>query len=81
MQRLTLEDLGVYIFLVLAADKNGSSFYNHEKICLNLGLSWDEFRDARDRLVEREFIAFQPFQPAAIDGWYQVLPLPGPAHA
>lgn len=81
LQRLTLEDLGVYVFLVLAADRNGSSFYNHEKICLALSLSWDQFKEARDRLIEREFIAFEPFRPGAVNGWYQVLPLPEQPHA
>ena len=81
LQRLTLEDLGVYVFLVLAADKHGSSFYNHEKICLHLGLSWEQFREARDRLLEGDLIAFEPFRPGSANGWYQVLPLPKPLHA
>lgn len=80
LQRLTLESLGVYVFLVLAADKTGSSFYNHERICLHLGLSWDQFSEARDRLVELGFIAFEPFRPNAVNGWYQVLPLPRQTH-
>jgi len=78
LQRLTLEDLGVYVFLVLVADKQGVSWYNHEKICLALALSWEEFREARDRLIERDLIAFEPFHRGGVDGYYQVLSVPGP---
>jgi hypothetical protein len=76
LQRLTLEDLGVYVFLVLAADRTGCSFYNHEKISLALGLSWEKFQDSRQRLIERDFIAFEPFHPGDADGYYQVLRVP-----
>lgn len=76
LERLTLEDLGVYVFLVLAADRQGLSYYNQEKICRFLGLSWEEFREARERLVERDLIAFEPFNRGDVNGWYQVLPLP-----
>lgn len=81
LERLTLEDLGVYVFLVLAADRQGVSYYNHEKICRFLGLSWEEFREARERLVERDLIAFEPFRQGSVDGYYQVLPIPEGAHA
>lgn len=73
---LALEDLGVYVFLVLAADRHGCSFYHHEKICLALGLSWDKFREARERLIERGFIWFEPFRPGDANGTYQVLRVP-----
>lgn len=76
LPRLALEDLGVYVFLVLAADRNGCSFYHHEKIGLALGLSWEKFQEARERLIERGFIAFEPFRPGAADGYYQVLRVP-----
>lgn len=81
LERLTLEDLGVYVFLVLAADRDGVSYYNHEKICRALGLEWEEFREARDRLVERDLIAFEPFRLESANGIYQVLPLPEKPHA
>jgi hypothetical protein len=81
LERLTLEDLGVYVFLALAADKQGVSWYNHEKICRFLGLSWEEFCEARDRLIERDLIAFELFNRGGVDGYYQVLPLPEKPHA
>lgn len=81
LERLTLEDLGVYVFLVLAANREGVSWYNHERIERCLALSWEEFRDARDRLVERDFVAFEPFNRGDVNGWYQVLPLPESSNA
>ena len=81
LERLTLEDVGVYVFLVLAADRQGVSYYNHEKVAQVLALSWEEFRDARERLVERDLIAFEPFHRGGVDGYYQVLPLPEQPHA
>lgn len=76
LARLTLEELGVYVFLVLAADRHGCSFYHHEKLCLALGLSWDEFREARERLIEQGFVVFEPFRPGDANGTYQVLRVP-----
>jgi hypothetical protein len=76
LQGLTLEDLGVYVFLVLAADRNGTSWYRKEKICDALGLSWDQFEEARRRLLERGLIAFEPYRPGDVNGVHQVLPLP-----
>lgn len=77
LSRLTPEDVAVYVFLVLAADRSGVSFYHHEKICLAIGLSWDKFSEARERLIERDLIAFEPFRPNSVDGYYQVLPVSG----
>ena len=76
LSRLTLEEMGVYLFLVLAADRHGTSFYRKEKICDALGLSWDQFESARERLIERGLIAFEPYEPGAVNGYYQVLPVP-----
>lgn len=76
LERLTLEDLGVYLFLVIAADRWGTSWYRKEKICDALGLSWDQFEIARKRLIERRLIAFEPYRPGGVNGVHQVLPIP-----
>jgi hypothetical protein len=76
IERLTLEDLGVYVFLVLAADRNGVSWYRIEKIGRPLGLTEDRIVFARDRLVERGLVAFEPFRAGDVNGYCQVLPVP-----
>ena len=76
MERFTLEDLALYLFLVLAGDRNGVSYYGKDRISNALALSYDQFTTARDRLIERSYIAFAPHRPGDANGYYQVLPLP-----
>lgn len=63
----------LYLFLVLAADRNGISFYGYDKICTSLGVRPDEYVVARDRLIDADLIAFEA-------GRYQVLSLPDRPH-
>ncbi|MFH1953632.1 MAG: hypothetical protein ABIL06_18690 [Pseudomonadota bacterium] len=66
---LTHHELLLYLFLVLASDRNGLSFYSYDKMCILLRISVDEFISARDGLIEKDLIAF--------DGrTFQVLSLP-----
>jgi len=59
----------LYLFLILAADRNGLSFYSYDRICSLLHLSIDEYVAARDSLINKDLIAF--------DGsLFQVLQLP-----
>lgn len=76
LQRLALEDIALYLFLVLAADRHGVSYYHKEKICTILRLSWDQFESARHNLIEKGLIAFRPFTRFDVNGFYQLLPLP-----
>jgi hypothetical protein len=63
------EELLIYIFLVLVADRNGLSYYSYDKICTLVGLTLDEYIRARDTLIDKDLIAF--------DGrLFQVLSLP-----
>ena len=45
----------------LVADRHGVSFYRQEKICDLLGLDAQAFAVARDRLVELQLLAFEPY--------------------
>lgn len=66
---LTHFELLVYLFLVLAADRHGLSFYGFETLCSILGIEVDDYIDARNGLIEKDLIAF--------DGrLFQVLSLP-----
>jgi len=68
-ETLSHHELLLYLFLVLAADRKGLSYYSYDKICTLLRLSVDEYLCARDALIEKDLIAF--------DGHlYQVLSLP-----
>jgi len=74
---MTHQDQSLYLFLVLAADRNGVSFYRKEKICDCLGLDFQQFEVARDRLIGMGLIAFQPYSILSPNGFYQVLPVDG----
>lgn len=60
----------LYLFLVLAGDRNGISFYSYDRICTALQMTPDEYVLARNRLIDMDLLAF--------DGkHFQVLALPG----
>lgn len=59
----------LYFFLVLAADRNGVSYYAHDRICTALELTLDEYLVVRDRLIAMDLIAFDGHR-------FQVLSLP-----
>ena len=67
-------EIGLYLFLVLAADREGLSCWRLDRIerempCFDRSDLWR----ARDRLVERDLVAFRPWRPSEPDGSYQVL--------
>jgi hypothetical protein len=59
----------LYFFLVLAADRDGLSFYGYDKICQLLQLAVDDYIQARNGLIDKGLIAFDGRQ-------FQVLALP-----
>jgi hypothetical protein len=66
---LTHHELLLYIFLVLAADRQGLSYYSFDKICSLLAITPNEYILARNHLIEKDLVAF--------DGLlFQVLSLP-----
>lgn len=66
---LSREELLLYLFLVLVADRQGLSYYGYDKICTLLGISVDEYIMGRNGLIDRDLLAF--------DGrLFQVLSLP-----
>lgn len=69
LQSLTRQELALYVFLVLASDKNGLSFYSDRTICSILGLKERDYVFARSCLIEKDLIVY--------DGTlFQVLSLP-----
>jgi hypothetical protein len=66
---LTKNEILLYLFLVMAADRYGLSFYNYDAICSLTHLTLDQYIEARDALMVKSLIAF--------DGTlFQVLKLP-----
>lgn len=59
----------LYFFLVLAADRDGLSFYGYDKICQLLQFAVDDYIQARNGLIDKGLIAFDGRQ-------FQVLALP-----
>lgn len=66
---LTRNELALYVFLVLAADREGISFYSYDRICSILELFPDDFLGARNGLLQKDLIAFDGSR-------FQVLSLP-----
>ncbi len=66
---LQQQELMLYVFLVVAADRHGLSYYSYERICSLLHMTVEQYTAARDGLIEKDLIAF--------DGTlFQVLSLP-----
>jgi hypothetical protein len=74
---MTHEDQCLYLFLALAADRNGVSFYRKERIAETLGLDFHAFEVARDRLIQLGLLAFQPYTVLSPNGFYQLLAVEG----
>jgi len=69
LEALSQQQLLLYIFLILAADRYGLSFYSYDRICSLLHMTVEQYSAARDGLLEKDLIAF--------DGTlFQVLSLP-----
>ena len=69
LKRLNPPELLLYIFLVLAADRYGLSFYSYDRICALLHMTAEQYIQAREGLIKKDLIAF--------DGTlFQVLELP-----
>lgn len=66
---LQQKELLLYLFLVIASDRHGLSFYSYDAICTLLQIDLDQYTCARDALIDKDLIAF--------DGTvFQVLELP-----
>lgn len=73
LQAMTHQEMALYLFLVLAADRHGVSFYRKEKICDLVALEFQQFEVARDRLISAKLIAFERYCAFSPNGYYQVL--------
>jgi hypothetical protein len=67
--RLTHHQMSLYLFLQCVGDAAGLSYYSDERICEYLNFNISELRDARQGLIQRQFILYK--KPI-----YQLLDLP-----
>jgi hypothetical protein len=67
------DELRLYLLLVLAADRNGLSFYHYDSICSMLEISLEDYIHARNALIAKDLIAFDGTR-------FQVLSLPERPH-
>ncbi|MBC8438632.1 MAG: hypothetical protein H8D87_02985 [Deltaproteobacteria bacterium] len=66
---LSQKELLLYLFLILASDRYGLSFYSYDSICSLLQITPDQYVKSRNGLMDKDLIAF--------DGTlFQVLDLP-----
>jgi hypothetical protein len=66
---LSPDELRLYVLLVLAADRNGLSFYHYDSICSLLEITLETYIRARNALIDKDLIAFDGTR-------FQVLSLP-----
>lgn len=66
---LAPDELRLYLLLVLAADRNGLSFYHYDSICSLLEIPLETYIRARNALIDKDLIAFDGTR-------FQVLSLP-----
>jgi len=59
----------LYFLLLVAADRNGVSFYHYDSICSLLELTLESYLGARNALIDKDLIAFDGTR-------FQVLSLP-----
>ena len=63
------KELLLYLFLIIASDRHGLSFYSYDSICSLLQMDLDQYIGARNGLIDKDLINF--------DGTvFQVLDLP-----
>lgn len=66
---LNQKEILLYLFLILASNRYGLSYYSYDMICSLLQMSLDQYIEARDGLMGKDLISF--------DGTlFQVLDLP-----
>lgn len=69
LETLSAEELVLYVFLVLASDRNGVSFYGDDRICAMLHLNNEIYQQARHGLIRKDLIVYN-------GTLFQVLSLP-----
>jgi hypothetical protein len=56
-ENLTHHELLLYLFLIMAVDRQGLSYYRDDKICRMTKIPVEEYIPARDSLIKKKLIA------------------------
>jgi hypothetical protein len=74
LEQLRPEDIGLYLFLAIAADQNGLSCWRLDRIQRAMPcFDHHALGDARRRLAELDLLAYRPWRRDEPDGCYQLL--------
>jgi hypothetical protein len=76
LELLSAEDVAVYAFLCLVADRQGVSWYRRDRIRAALGLAEQAVWQSLGRLEALGLVAYRPFHAHASEGFRQVLSVP-----
>jgi hypothetical protein len=76
LELLSPEDIAVYTFLCLVANRQGVSWYRRDRIQKSLCINETDLWQALERLYELDIVAYHPFSKYASNGFHQVLSLP-----
>ena len=77
LETFTPNEIALYFFLALAADEQGLSCWRLDVMQQTMpAFHFHQFRDARDSLVQKRFLAFKSWSQNDPDGVYQLLPIP-----
>ena len=69
LREISTIEILLYFFLVAVSDRNGISFYHDDRICSLLKIGLSSLGEAREGLILRSLLAYEP-------PIYQVLSLP-----
>lgn len=76
LEKLTPEEIALYLFLSLAADSKGLSCWRLDRMERGLPFDVAALKRAREGLIAKGLVAFRPWGKRGVDGSYQVLSLP-----
>lgn len=58
LSSLSRDEIALYLFLILAANRHGVSFYGYDAICQLLNMPLEAYIKARNHLIKMDLIAF-----------------------
>lgn len=68
--------IAILVFLVIAADRRGVSYYARDRIAVALGIDLSRVDASLETLLAAGLLAHRPWRSGRRDGVWQVLPLP-----
>lgn len=81
LRELGPDAVTILVFLSLAADRRGASFFGRMRMVALTGIDLESLDTALDRLLELELVALRPWRPGGRDGVWQLLQVPRRANA